>query len=308
MIMGLPLTPRAAPNRIARLFVLIAVLFFCPCALSAFPSSSAFGLVDEKDRYVSGAAPGSESPETSAPGKNDLPTTSEEGEIEAGSPGPQDRYGNVTEEEVEKTLAAEVRVADPLEKWNRFWFNVNDRLYFWLLRPAARGYKRAVPEDFRVLFNNFYKNAASPVRIVNSLLQLKLGYACDDFLRLIVNSTIGVGGLRDCAGQCFGIPAHDEDFGQTLGFYHVGPGFYIVWPIFGPSTVRDSMGMAGNYAADPMTWSLPLAVSFPLRAHERINYLTFHVGDYEALKRAAVDPYAAVRSAYIQNRAAAVAE
>jgi len=225
---------------------------------------------------------------------------------EAGGAAAEGEYGNVTEEEAGKAQAPEVHVADPLEKCNRFWFKVNDRLYFYVLNPVAKGYKRAVSEGFRVLFYNFYRNVASPIRIINSLLQLKLRYAGDEFLRLLVNSTIGVGGLRDCAGECFGIPRHDRDFGQTLAFYHVGQGFYLVWPVLGPSTARDTVGLAGDFAADPITWFVPLYPSFGLRAHDRINYLSFHLGEYEALKRAAIDPYVALRSAYVQNRQASM--
>ena len=122
------------------------------------------------------------------------------------------------------------------------------------------------------------------------------------------NSTVGVGGFKDCASECLGIPVHQNGFDLTLAFYHVGPGFYLVWPVLGPSTARGTVGLAGDYAADPMIWLLPWTVSLPLRAHDKVNYLSFHIGDYEALKRAAVDPYVAVRNAYMQNRAAALSK
>jgi len=233
------------------------------------------------------------------------------GQTQAGAEGkaaaePEGEYGNVTEEEVSKEPVPEVRIADPLEKWNRFWFTFNDRLYFWVLKPVSKGYKQGVPEGLRVIFNNFYRNVASPIRIINNLLQLKMKDAGGELLRLAVNSTLGVAGFRDCAAECFGIRMHEEDFGLTLGFYHVGQGFYVVWPVLGPSTARDSVGLAGDFAADPMFWLLPWEYSIPLRTHDKVNYVSFHIGDYEALKKSAIDPYVAVRSAYIQNRAAAL--
>lgn len=196
----------------------------------------------------------------------------------------ESEYGNVTEEEVSKASVPEVRIADPLEKWNRFWFTFNDKLYFWVLKPTAKGYKRGVPEGFRVIFNNFYRNVASPIRIINNLLQLKIKHAGGEFLRLVVNSTVGVAGFRDCAAECFGIRMHEEDFGLTLSSYHVGQGLYVVWPVIGPSTARDTVGLVGDLAADPMYWFLPWAYSIPLRAHDKVNYVSFHLGDYEALK------------------------
>jgi phospholipid-binding lipoprotein MlaA len=226
----------------------------------------------------------------------------------ATTPAPSDELGNVTEEEAAQEPVETGRIADPLESVNRFFFKVNDKLYFWVLRPAARGYGKAVPEDFRVLFSNFYKNVTAPIRIVNKLLQLKPKQAGIEFTRLAINSTIGVGGLRDCAGDCFGIRPYDADFGQTLGYYGVGQGFFIMWPLLGPSTARETVGYGFDWLLYPATWLVSTPVSAGVRAHDRVNSLSFHVGDYEALKKAAVDPYLAVRNAYIQNRAAFVDE
>jgi phospholipid-binding lipoprotein MlaA len=219
---------------------------------------------------------------------------------------PSDEYGDVSDEQVEKEKAAEVHVADPIEPWNRFWFRVNDRLYFWVFKPVARGYAEVVPENVRVWFSNFYRNLGSPIRIANNLLQLKFSRAGTETFRFVVNSTMGFAGLRDCAGDCFGVKPYDEDFGQTLGFYHVGPGIYLVWPVLGPSTLRDTVGYAGDVATYPPTWLLPWSATIPMAVHDRTNGLTFRIGDYEALKKAAIDPYVAVRNAYMQNRVAEI--
>jgi phospholipid-binding lipoprotein MlaA len=214
---------------------------------------------------------------------------------------PSDEYGNVTED----VGGEELRIADPIEPWNRAMYHVNDKLYFWLLKPAAKGYKYVVPEDFRGLFSNFYRNLRAPIRIVNNFLQGKPGYSGIELAKFLINSTIGVGGLRDCATECFGINGRDADFGQTLGKYGVGFGFYVVWPLLGPSSPRDTIGWIGDWFLRPQTyvsseWISPVGVG--LYVHEKVNDTSFHIGDYEAIKGAAIDPYVAMRDAYVQYR------
>jgi phospholipid-binding lipoprotein MlaA len=224
------------------------------------------------------------------------------------TPAPSDDLGNVTEEEAAEEEAEEGKIADPLEPVNRFFFTVNDKLYFWVLKPAAKGYGKAVPEGFRIVFRNFYRNITAPVRIVNKLLQLKPKDAGTEFARLAINSTIGVGGLRDCAGDCFGVRSLDADFGQTLGYYGVGQGFYLVWPLLGPSSPRETLGYGFDRLLHPATWLVSTTVSAGTGVHNLVNNLSFRIGDYETLKKAAVDPYIAVRNAYVQNRTAFVVQ
>lgn len=219
------------------------------------------------------------------------------------APAVSDEYGNVTEEEVGK--AAGPGIADPIEPWNRAMYHVNDKFYFWLLKPVTRGYKAVLPERLRTMFSNFYENVKAPVRIVNNVLQGKPGYAGKELARFVINSVLGVGGLKECATACFGITGRDADFGQTLGKYGVGFGFYIVWPILGPSSPRDSVGWVADRALTPTTYVSSSWISLEsigLYAHEEVNYTSFHLGDYEALKSAAVDPYVAIRDAYVQHR------
>jgi phospholipid-binding lipoprotein MlaA len=213
-----------------------------------------------------------------------------------------DEYGNVAEE---VDGGEEPHIADPIEPWNRAMYHINDKFYFWLLSPTAKAYKFVVPEDFRGLFANLYRNLKAPVRIVNNFLQGKIGYAGRELAKFLINSTIGVGGLRDCATECFGIKGRDADFGQTLGKYGVGPGFYIVWPLLGPSSPRDTVGWVADRALTPTTYASPQTMSpegVGLFAHETVNSASFHLGDYEALKGAAIDPYVAMRDAYVQYR------
>jgi phospholipid-binding lipoprotein MlaA len=216
---------------------------------------------------------------------------------------PSDEYGNVTEEEA---LSAEgPRLADPIEPWNRAMYHFNDKVYFWALKPAAKGYKYVLPEDVRGLFSSFYRNVQAPFRIVNNLLQGKPGYAGRELARFFINSTAGVGGLRDCATECFGITGRDADFGQTLGMYGVGLGFYIVWPFLGPSSPRDSIGWLADRSLTPTSYVSPEVISVEsvgIYAHEAVNTTSFRLGDYETFKQMAIDPYVSMRDAYRQYR------
>jgi phospholipid-binding lipoprotein MlaA len=224
---------------------------------------------------------------------------------EAGTAKPSDEYGNVTSEEAEAMGGEGVHIADPIEPWNRAMYHFNDKLYFWVLKPVTRGYKYMVPEEFRGLFSNFYRNIKAPIRIVNNLLQGEPGYAGKELVRLLINSTVGVGGLRDCAGECFGIKGRDADLGQTLGKYGVGFGFYLVWPVLGPSSPRDTVGFVGDWFLTPTTYLSSNTfdpVKIGLYVHQTVNTTSFHLGDYEALKAAAIDPYVAIRDAYVQHR------
>jgi phospholipid-binding lipoprotein MlaA len=217
---------------------------------------------------------------------------------------PSDEYGNVTEEQAGSGEGP--RVPDPLEPWNRAMYHFNDKVYFWALKPAAEGYKYVLPEGIRGLFSSFYKNIKSPIRIINNLLQGEPGYAGIELAKFFINSTVGVGGLRDCATECFNINGREADFGQTLGIYGMGHGFYLVWPFLGPSSARDSVGWGVDWALKPTTylggseWINPENVG--LYVHESVNTTSFRLGDYETLKGAAIDLYVAMRDAYIQYR------
>ena len=226
---------------------------------------------------------------------------------------PSDEYGNVSEGEGEgEGAAAEgAQISDPIEPWNRAMYHFNDKLYFWALKPVAQGWGYIVPEDVRGLIGNFYQNIRAPIRIVNNLLQARPADAGREFARLLINSTVGVAGLRDCAKECFGITGRDADFGQTLGKYGLGFGIYLVWPFIGPSSARDSVGFAVDWGLSPTTYvvwpesakdDLINPLSIILYAHNKINYTSFHIGDYEALKAAAIDPYVAMRDFYAQYR------
>ena len=195
------------------------------------------------------------------------------------------------------------KIPDPLEPFNRAMFHFNDKLYFWVLKPVAQGYNQVVPEPARVGVKNFFSNLRFPVRFVSSLLQGDIKGAATELGRFLVNTIWGVGGLLDpSSSEQLNLPKQDADLGQTLGIYGVGQGFYLVWPILGPSSARDSVGIAGDFFLYPVSYINPWYDWSAVRAYEEVNDASLRIGDYESLKEAAIDPYVAVRDAYHQYR------
>ncbi len=193
-------------------------------------------------------------------------------------------------------------IADPIEPWNRAMFQFNDKLYFWALKPVAQGYAFVVPEPGRVAVHNIYDNVRAPIRIVNNFLQLKFKQSGIELGRFLINTTAGVIGIWDPAKDFCKLTPYPEDLGQTFGRYGIGNGFYIVWPFLGPSSLRDTFGMGGDLFLNPVNYLHPDYVPYAIEAHSTINSVSLHIGDYEALKQAALDPYLSLRDAYAQNR------
>jgi len=187
-------------------------------------------------------------------------------------------------------------------------YHVNDKFYFWLLKPVSQGYSAVVPEGMRISVSNFFYNITTPIRFVSNLLQLKMKTAGNELLRFAVNSTFGVGGLGDFAKDEMDVKRHDEDLGQAFGYHGIGHGFYIVWPILGPSSLRDTVGLVGDLLLHPVTYVNPYEASFGIFAYEDVNETSFHIGEYEDLKKSAIDPYISIRDAYVQNRQKKVEE
>ena len=195
-----------------------------------------------------------------------------------------------------------VHVADPLRGWNKAMFVFNDKTYFWVLKPLAQGYKAVVPGVARKGVSHFFYNLTMPVRFVNCTLQGKGNAAIGELGRFVLNTTVGVLGFGNPAGKYPYLNPDEEDLGQTFGRYGIGNGIYLVWPIFGPSTVRDTVGMVGDWYLDPVTYASPKLASYGIKSFDKVNETSLHIGDYESLKSAAIDPYAAVRDAYLQHR------
>ena len=196
-----------------------------------------------------------------------------------------------------------VSIADPLEPFNRAMFHFNDKLYFWVLKPAARGYSAVVPGPARRGVKNFFNNLLFPVRFVNCILQGKFEGAGIEVDRFLINSTIGLAGFMDTAANHFNLKEYDEDLGQTLGSYGIGPGFFITWPFLGPSTVTNTIGTVGDGFLEPLYYvDMDTKYEVAIKAFELVNYTSLRIGDYEDLKKSALDPYVALRNAYIQRR------
>jgi len=205
-------------------------------------------------------------------------------------------------------------VKDPYEKYNRWMFRVNDKIYRKVFSPLAKGYDFLIPKRIQKCINNVARWAATPKRFVNNLLQRKVKSATIEVGRLAINSTIGIGGLFDAADHFFKLEQQTEDFGQTLGFYGIGSGPYIMWPIIGPSTARDGVGFAGDHWLSPSVW-LNIYDVEPDDGYnafgyvKRVNNYPYNIkGAYNKITEGAIDPYIALQNAYIQNRNKRIAE
>ncbi|MBA4421731.1 MAG: VacJ family lipoprotein [Syntrophus sp. (in: bacteria)] len=196
-----------------------------------------------------------------------------------------------------------IGIADPLEPFNRAMYHFNDKLYFWVLKPMAQGYRKVVPEKARIGVGNFFANITFPIRFVNCLLQANIEGAASELGRFVINTLWGIGGILDLAShKDINLSRQDEDFGQTLGVFGLGQGFYINWPLLGPSSPRDTLGWAADFYVHPFSYLTTWDVFLGISVYERINDTSLSIGDYESLKEAAIDPYVAIRDAYVQYR------
>jgi phospholipid-binding lipoprotein MlaA len=193
-------------------------------------------------------------------------------------------------------------VYDPLEPINRgiFWFN--DKLYFYLLKPVAKGYRWVMPDPLMLGIGNFFSNLASPMRIINAGLQGKFGDAGNELTRFAVNTTIGIGGFFDTAKDHFNLKKKNEDSGQTLGYYGIGPGPYLVLPFFGPSSFRDGVGLLADSRMDLTYYLWEDREYWAAIILEAVNIVALDKDTYEGVKRDALDPYLFVRDAWTQYR------
>ncbi len=223
----------------------------------------------------------------------------EEKEAQEAAP---DESKNVTEAVEEESP----QIPDPLAPLNKVMYDFNDKLYFWAVKPVTQVYSHVVPEDFRIVVGNFYDNLWAPSRMLNNLFQLRLKAAGNELIRFLFNSFAGIGGLGDVAKDALGIKKQEADFGQTLGHYGIGHGFYLVLPVFGPSSLRDGIGLAGDLFMHPLTYVSSRHLTFwqtvGIFAHEKVNDTSFKIGDYEAFKESAIDPYISMRDAFVQYR------
>ncbi len=200
-------------------------------------------------------------------------------------------------------------IPDPLEPWNRAVFVFNDGFITYAARPLNKVYVTITPQLLRDSLRNFFFNLAFPVRFANNLLQGKGRMASLEFSRFIINTSAGIGGLFNVASRHREFDGMDpEDMGQTFGVWGVGEGLYLYWPLLGPSTARDSVGVVGDYFLDPLTYVEPWQLSWSLAGGRVFTNLDAILDAYDDVTKSAIEPYTAVRDAFVQYRRAKVAK
>jgi len=197
--------------------------------------------------------------------------------------------------------ASQVRNPDPWEPINRGLFAFNEGFDRFLLGPVAKGWDFIAPEVVQKGVYNFYNNLNMPIVFANDLLMLRPDRAAEDFVRTMINSTLGIGGLIDVASR-LDVPDNDSDFGLTLAYWGMPTGPYFVIPLLGPSTVRDTVGVAAAIPMQPYSYFLPFWGNVLVRVPYFINLRAYFDDEIEQSRRDAFDYYVFVRNAYLQNR------
>lgn len=191
--------------------------------------------------------------------------------------------------------------ADPFESFNRSMYSFNDGLDKAVLKPVAKGYSTVMPELGQTMIGNFFSNLDDVLVTMNDLLQFKFKQAFSDGMRLLVNSTVGIGGLIDVASRG-SLPKHHEDLGQTLGYWGMGSGPYLVLPLLGPSSLRDGLGLYGDSLASPISRTRPIRNRNQLIVTKAVNRRAQLLESEQVLDEAALDRYQFLRDAYLANR------
>jgi phospholipid-binding lipoprotein MlaA len=218
------------------------------------------------------------------------------------------RTGDTEEDAVdadpwEDTAQSMDSIPDPLEPMNRAFFVFNDKMYFWFFKPVGTGYNMVVPEVGRICIRNFFTNLIMPIRAISCLLQGKFEGFGIELVRCVVNTTAGFLGFQDVARQALGFEIQDEDLGQAFAFYGIGPGFYLNLPFLGSSSLRDTAGWVGGLYLNPLDYMVEdFWPNVGFRTFDILNKTSLRIGEYEALKKASLDPYVAMRDAYYQYR------
>jgi phospholipid-binding lipoprotein MlaA len=192
--------------------------------------------------------------------------------------------------------------SDPLEPLNRSVFAFNDQVDKAALAPAATLYRSATPAFVQTGFGNFFSNLEDPAIGANNLLQGKFGDAVSDIVRFAFNTTFGIIGVFDISTQA-GLPKHHQDFGKTLGYWGVQPGPYLVLPLLGSSTLRDTLALPVDVQGDPWHHVYPVATRNTGVVVRAVDDRATVLGASKLIEDAALDPYEFVRDAYMQRRA-----
>lgn len=193
---------------------------------------------------------------------------------------------------------------DPLEPVNRMFFTFNDKMFIWVMEPVATFYSHAVPKDIRGCVRSFFRNLQEPVRFVSSLLQGRFSDSFKVLGRFVINSTLGIYGFADAAGNEFGIKPIEASMGETLQSWGIGDGFYLVIPLYGSSTLREITGDVIDSAemTPYYNWSDDILVNGGIYIGKETNNLSLRLGEYEKMKKLLFDPYVSYRNAYFLYR------
>ncbi len=198
-------------------------------------------------------------------------------------------------------------VNDPIEPLNRFFFQFNELIQTWFLRPAGIFYRSFLPPGMRDSVGNFLGNLSEPVTLANDLLQGEGGRAQATVQRFVINSTYGIGGLFDRSTE-MGVDRHKEDFGQTMAVWGTGEGFYLVLPVFGPSNPRDAVGkLVVDPFFDPLGYFLDKDLAMTRTVLKGVDEYEGVMDELEQIKKTSIDYYAALRSMYRQKRVSEIA-
>ena len=283
-------------------FIFVLTLLFSPIPARAFNEEASLYLAQANQEEVQPR------PKTD---KEDILIDAKE-KREAQTDEDEDEYDDEYDDEYEDEYAEDEDVKlipDPWIEMNRGLYVFNDRLYFWLLKPVARGYGFIIPEELRQAIRNAFYNIRFPVRFINCLLQGKFRKSGYEFGQFFINTTAGCLGLLNPAANYPDLQPSREDMGQTFAVWGFGSGAYLMLPFLGPASLRDGLGRIGDIFLDPIWWLFDdIWVSIAIRAGETVNDTSLRIGEYEALKEAALDPYVAIRNAWVQNRNKLIAE
>ncbi|MGO4327040.1 VacJ family lipoprotein [Cupriavidus sp. 2TAF22] len=190
---------------------------------------------------------------------------------------------------------------DPIEPFNREVSRINEDFDKGVLKPVGQLYADFIPSPVRTAIDNAFSNVSDVYSAVNNLLQGKPARAAEDTMRVAINSVLGLGGLIDIATPA-GLPKYKEDFGQTLGVWGVPSGPYLVLPLFGPSTVRDTVGMLVDRQMDPLAYLDPVWARNTLTGVRIVSTRASLLGASNLIEEAALDKYTFLRDAYLQRR------
>jgi phospholipid-binding lipoprotein MlaA len=202
------------------------------------------------------------------------------------------------------------KINDPAEPTNRDVFAFNQSLDRNVIKPVAQAYEDNVPEPVRRGLHNFLTNLDEPLVSFNDLLQANSERALTSTTRFFINTTFGVVGIFDMAGE-WGLPHHDSDFGQTFGVWGIGEGPYLTLPVFGPSNPRDAVGTALTFVANPLTWmsgTATVVAGLGRGVSSGVDERARNIDTLDDLQRSSLDFYATLRSVYRQHREGMIEE